>query len=89
VTPIQFPEASLELGANQPEYLPLPGHIDPNDPWGVMTFAWKLTWRERLKLLVTGVLWHQVLTFKHPLQPQKMLTTKPELKSTTQNKDGE
>jgi hypothetical protein len=28
--------------------------------------------------LFCGVLWHQVLTFNHPLQPQLLLTQKPE-----------
>jgi hypothetical protein len=39
-----------------------------------------LTWRERLRVLLGGVLWHQVLTFKGPLQPQLISVDKPEMK---------
>ncbi len=61
---------------DQPEYLPLPAHVS-EDGYGVATFCWQLTWQERFRLLVTGRLWQQVMTFKHSLQPQKLMTNKP------------
>jgi hypothetical protein len=33
--------------------------------------------RERLKVLLTGKVWQQVLTFNKPLQPQLMAVEKP------------
>ena len=74
--PISFPEQSCTYAENQPEYLPFPVHRADD---GCVTACWKLTWRERLAVLWTGRLWHQMLTFNKPLQPQKLLATKPML----------
>lgn len=60
---------------NQPPYLPLPA-IRKED--GRILIGWKLSLRERLSLLLTGTLYHQVLTFNKPLQPIKMTVVKPE-----------
>jgi hypothetical protein len=78
--PIEFPEHNVCMAKNQPEYQPLPAHCDPHDKYGRLTFGWKLDWRERVKLLITGELWHQVLTFQSPLQPQLLLVDKPALR---------
>lgn len=71
--PIEFEEQTVVYAKDQPEYLPLPAAIDN----GVATFCWQLSWRERFQLLWHGLLWHQVLTFNEPLQPQLLLTKKP------------
>lgn len=76
--PIDFPESNVIIAKDQPEYRPLPSNY-ANDDYGTVTFCWRLTWRERLRLLVTGKLWHQVLTFKKPLQPQLPSAKKPEM----------
>lgn len=75
---IEFPEQTVVIAKDQPEYMPLPAHVCKT-PEGRVTCCWKLSWRERLKLLWRGVLWHQVLTFRRPLQPQLLLVDKPEL----------
>jgi hypothetical protein len=54
---------------NQPEYLPLPAHKCPD---GCVTTRWKLSWKERLRVLLSGNIWLQVLTFNAPLQPVKL-----------------
>lgn len=74
----KFPGHNVVFAENQPEYLPLPAHIDRADPQGCTTFCWRLTLRERIKLLFTGRLWHQVLTFRSPLQPQLLHVERPE-----------
>ena len=76
---IPFPEHTMVYAKDQPEYLPLPAHKLPDDPYGRATFCWKLTWRERIELLLTGKVWHQVLTFNQPLQPQLLTAEKPEM----------
>ena len=76
---IEFPEQTVVIAKNQPEYLPLPAHRFANDPRGRITFCWRLTWRERLRVLWTGLLWHEVLTFDRPLQPQRLSTDKPDM----------
>lgn len=73
---IEFPEQNCVYAKNQPQYRPLPAHRDED---GTLTFCWKLSWRDRLRVFLSGLLWHQVLTFNSPLQPQLLLTKKPKL----------
>ena len=63
-----------KIAEHQPEYETLPCYLAPD---GCVTIRWKLTWRERLSVLMTGSLWHQVLTFNHKLQPIKLTTDCP------------
>lgn len=77
--PVSFPEQTVVFAKDQPEYTPLPAHRLESDPLGLTTFCWQLTWRERLALLIHGRLWHQVLTFQQPLQPQILSVKKPEM----------
>jgi len=76
---MEFPEQTVVYAENQPEYRPLPAHKFPNDPQGRIAFCWGLSWKERFKVLLTGKVWHQVLTFDHPLQPQLLDVNKPEM----------
>ena len=73
---IEFPEQTVVFAKDQPQYRQLPAHVDSH---GRITCCWRLTWRERLKLLITGRIWHQVLTFHQPLQPQLLLIEKPDM----------
>lgn len=77
---IEFPEQTVVIAKDQPQYLPLPAHRFAGDPQGRIAFCWKMTWRERIAVLFTGTLWHQVLTFNEPLQPQKLEIEKPEMR---------
>lgn len=71
--PIPFPGSNAVFGANQPEYLPLPALAEP----GQVTACWGMSFRERLKLLFTGQVWQEVLTFGKPLQPTKLSVDRP------------
>ena len=71
---IQFPEQTTIFAADQSEYLPLPAYKDKE---GQVICCWKLTFWERLKVLVGGLIWHHILTFNQPLQPQLLTTTDP------------
>ena len=64
--PIKFHEANCTYAEDQPEYLPLPVFREKD---GTVTSLWKLTLKERIKILFTGKLWLTVLTFNKPLQP--------------------
>jgi hypothetical protein len=75
---VSFPECNTIFAKDQPEYRPLPAHRY-GDEQGKILFCWRLSWRDRLRVLWTGLLWHQVLTFRHPLQPQLITIEKPEL----------
>jgi hypothetical protein len=66
----RFAEQTTTYAKNQPQYGPMPAHKAADGT---------VTWRERFKVLLTGEIWHQILSFKKPLQPQKLLVDKPKL----------
>ena len=73
MVPVEFPQQNIFIGAGQPEYMPLPAHID--EAWGTPTTScWELSWRERIRVLFTGKLYLQQLTFGSRLQPQRAFT---------------
>lgn len=74
---IEFPEQTVIIAKDQPEYLPLPAHRFKDDPQGRIACCWRLSFRERLRVLWTGLVWHEILTFNHPLQPQLLTVEKP------------
>lgn len=76
---IEFREQTVVIAKDQPQYLPLPAYRFANDPEGRIVCCWRLTWRERLAVLLRGTIWHQVLTFNAPLQPQLLATDKPDM----------
>ena len=73
---INFPEVNIVIAKDQPQYLPMPAHIS-DDEYGTTTVCWQLTLRERIKLLATGKIWHQMLVFKQRMQPQILTVVKP------------
>lgn len=75
---IEFPEQTVVIAKNQPEYLPMPAHV-AKDQGMTTTVCWKLSWMERISVLFGGVIWHQMLTFGEPMQPQMLQTFKPDL----------
>ena len=76
--PIPFPEQTVVFAKDQPQYLPLPAYSAA----GQVITCWRLTWRERFKLLVTGKLWLRQLTFSAALQPQSPGVDYPFVKGT-------
>jgi len=72
--PINFNEVNVVFAKNQPEYLPLPSHKTGD---GIVTSCWGMTFLERLKVLWSGHIWVQNMTFNKPLQPQKISVEKP------------
>jgi hypothetical protein len=74
---VEFDEQTIVIAKNQPQYLPLPAYKYREDHEGKTVFCWKLSWRDRLRVLLGWPIWHTVLTFNAPLQPQKISTDKP------------
>ena len=75
---IKFKEQNIVYAENQPEYLPLPAYKHKSLNVEVVS-CWKLTVWERIKLLFTGRVWVQLLTFGAPLQPQYVTINKDEV----------
>jgi len=66
------------LAKDQPEYIPLPvACINYADGATSRISRYKLSWRERLRVMWTGTIWWEQLTFGTPLQPQKMHLQEP------------
>jgi hypothetical protein len=76
---IEFSEQRTVIAKDQPEYRPMLAYRFHGDPQGRIVCCWKLNWRDRFKVLATGKLWHSILTFNQPLQPQLIVTDKPEM----------
>ena len=73
---VKFRACNREFGKHQPEYITMPAHQDHE---GRVTTCYALSWRERLRVLLRGQIWLQLLTFNQPVQPQKLLLERPEL----------
>ena len=64
--PIEFPEQTMVWAKNQPPYLPLPAFTNETETIS----CWRLTWRERLRVLLFGRLWLRQMNYGAALQPQ-------------------
>jgi len=73
VKPITFPEQTTVWAKDQPPYLPLPAYTNERETVSL----WRLTWRERVRVLFTGRVWVRQLNFGQPLQPQKLSVMSP------------
>lgn len=71
--PIEFPEQTMVWAKDQPPYLPLPAFVNERET----ITLWKLTWRERLGVLLKGQFWLRQMNFGAPLQPQAPTVQSP------------
>lgn len=84
MTPIKFKEHNIIFAKDQPEYQPLPA-LKLDTPEGEVITCWKLSWKERLRVLITGEIWLSLLSFNKPLTPSFMSTKKEEVFTITNN----
>jgi len=75
--PVQFPEVNKTYGADQKEYLPLPGFFNKADPARAFTTKWKLSPEELAEVQRTGHVWLTIMTYGRPLQPILFQTVDP------------
>ena len=73
---IEFKQQNVVFAKDQKPYLPLPAYQDEIQG-GRIFHCWKLNPWERIKILFTGKLWINVLTFKQPPQPIKPMVDSP------------
>ncbi len=72
--PIEFEGYNVVFGEGQKEYLPLPAKRCKET--GAIITCWKMSFSERVKVLLFGVVYLRVMTFGEPLQPLNMSTEK-------------
>ncbi len=78
MVPVKFNESNMVFAENQPEYQPLPAFKDME---GNVVTCWQMTWRERIRLMITGRVFLIVSTFNNPLQPINMSIHSPIVKA--------
>jgi len=66
--PIKFKDQNTTFAKDQPEYGQLPALVI-NSPQGEVISCWKLSFREKVKILFTGKLWVSLMMFGKPLTP--------------------
>jgi hypothetical protein len=69
--PLPWPEGVtlVTYGADQPEYTPLPA-LRFHDECITVRSCWKFSVRDRIKILFSGKVYLDLLTFGKPIQPQ-------------------
>lgn len=71
---VKFRECNMVYAENQPEYLSLPAHKSDE---GIVTTCWKLSSLDKIRVILTGKVYVQTMTFSKPLQPLKMSASNP------------
>ena len=66
--PIKFKHVNITYAKDQKEYQALPALLLKGKEGQVVT-CWKLTRKERLKILFTGKVWMSLFSFHKPLMP--------------------
>lgn len=76
--PTEFKEQNIVFAKDQPEYQPLPAFKN-NSFQGEVICCWKLSLWERMKVMITGRLWINLLTFNQPLTPYLLTVNKEDV----------
>jgi hypothetical protein len=76
--PIEFKGQNVIIAKDQKEYLPLPAYKF-EDHEGTLIFCMSVSKWEALKMLFTGRLWVQFLTFNQKVTPSYFTVTKKEV----------
>ena len=66
--PIEFKHQNVVFAKDQPEYQPLPA-LKLNTPEGEVISCWKLSFKERIQVLLFGRVWLSLMSFNKPLTP--------------------
>lgn len=77
---IEFPEQTIVIAKDQPQYLPMPAHVDQTSDHCQTTLCWELTDEEIQTLIQTKKIWQQIWTFHRKMHPQRLSVEKPEMK---------
>jgi len=78
--PVEFKHQNVVFAKDQPEYQPLPAlRLDTSE--GQVISCWKLSFKERLRVLFIGRVWMSLMSFNKPLTPSLLATNRKELYS--------
>jgi hypothetical protein len=86
VLPSAYPGVEEQVCAeHQPPYPPLPA-VKSADASGMITTRWGVPWSDRLRILFSGSIWVQLLTFHNKVQPLKLLSVEPTVEACLMEK---
>lgn len=80
--PVEFKHQNIVFAKDQPEYQPLPA-LKIDSPTGEVISCWKLSFKERVKIIFTGRVWLSLMSFNKPLTPSFMAVNRKEIYSHT------
>lgn len=84
--PIEFKDQNTVYAKDQPEYMPLPAL--KIDGWeGHVVSCWKMSLKERIKVLFTGKVWLNLMSFNKPLTPSYMSVNRKDVYSLPTDKE--
>ncbi len=66
--PVEFKHQNIVFAKDQPEYQQLPA-LRLDTPEGEVISCWRLSFKERLQVLVLGRVWLSLMSFNKPLTP--------------------
>lgn len=73
----RYHDEEIVYAKNQHDYLPLPA-LPIGDPTrGIVLTRWTMSLRERIKVLFSGSVFVQIMTFRQPLQPIAVSVDQP------------
>ena len=84
--PVEFKHQNVVFAKDQPEYQPLPA-LKLDTPENYVVSCWKMTFTERLKVLITGRVWLSLMSFNKPLTPSYLSVNRKEVYSHSADKD--
>lgn len=82
--PIEFKHQNVVFAKDQPEYQPLPA-LRIDSPQGEVISCWKMGFKERIKVLFTGVIWVSLMSFNKPLTPSYIAVNRTEVYSVPED----
>jgi len=76
--PVEFKHQNIVFAKDQPEYQPLPA-LKLSTVEGEVISCWKLSFRERFRILFLGRVWLSLMSFNEPLTPSFLSTKRKEV----------
>jgi len=78
--PVEFKHQNIVFAKDQPEYMPLPA-LRIDSPQGEVVSCWKMSFKERMKVLFFGRVWLSLMSFNKPLTPSYMSVNRKDVYS--------
>ena len=83
--PVEFKHQNIVFAKDQPDYQPLPA-LKIEGMEGHVVSCWKLSFKERIKVLFTGIIWLNLMSFNKPLTPSYLAVNRKEVYSVPEDK---